>query len=163
MALAEHLGSSVTGVGCSVTALRRGVARRDAGVRYVAGDALQLPIATARFLGALILDSLAAIPDRAALLGELARVLGDGGRLGCSVEADEPLGAAELATMAARGEADVLPRSVIRGLFEDASLPPLQLDDRTASHAGMTGRPLDPLQANRPRSSTSWARRLSTA
>jgi SAM-dependent methyltransferase len=147
--LAARLGCAVTGLDRSPAALRLAVARGGPRVRYVAGDALHQPFAAATFPAAMVIDSLAAIPDKAALLRELARVLIPGGRFGCTVEAGEPLGPADLAPMAPGAEADVRPLAAFLGLLRAAGFRPLALEDRTAKQARVARRLAAALSRNR--------------
>ncbi len=62
--------------------LRLAAARTDRGsVSCVQGDAMALPFADARFDAALVILVLGEVPDRAACLGEIARVVRAGGQL----------------------------------------------------------------------------------
>ena len=147
--LATRLGCRVTGLDSSLAALRLAIARREAMVRYVAGDALRQPFSAASFDAALVLDSLAAIPDKAGLLRELARVLVPGGRFACTAEAGEPFGPAELATMAPGAEAHVIPAATFLDLLRGAGFQPLRIDDHTAAQAGVARRLAEALIDNR--------------
>ena len=147
--LAAELGGRVVGLDSSPAALRIGAMRHGRAVRYVAGDAVHQPFATGTFHAALVLDSLASFPDKAELLRELARVLGPGGRFGCTVEDAAPLGPAELAALPPGGEPHVMPAAAFLELLRGAGFQPLQVDDHTATQATVARRMADALADKR--------------
>jgi demethylmenaquinone methyltransferase/2-methoxy-6-polyprenyl-1,4-benzoquinol methylase len=92
LALADlRAGGTVTGVDFSPAMLERARAKTTA-VEWLEADATALPFADASFDAATIGFGLRNIPDYAAGLGELRRVLGPGGRLAV-LEITRPQGA----------------------------------------------------------------------
>ena len=82
--LADATATSATCVDVSLVALRHArahdAARAPGRARHVVADAGRLPLAGARFRGALAVDVLQCLPDKPAALGELARCLAPGAR-----------------------------------------------------------------------------------
>jgi SAM-dependent methyltransferase len=85
-AAAEHVGAEGTVTGLDINPAMLAVAQsRSADVQFVRGSALALPFDDAAFDVVLCQLGLQFFPNRAAALGEMRRVLVDGGRLGVSV------------------------------------------------------------------------------
>jgi len=146
--LARRLGCSAVGVDRSGAALRFAAGRAGA-PRYVMGDAMSLPFATAAFDSVVMFHSMLAIPDKTALLREVARVLVSGGRFGCTAEVGTPLDGAELAKMEPDPLAHVLEESDLLGMLRGAGLLPRRVDDLTRQHAGIARRLADAMTAAR--------------
>jgi demethylmenaquinone methyltransferase / 2-methoxy-6-polyprenyl-1,4-benzoquinol methylase len=88
---AERAGGRVTGLDFSERMLER-ARRKSAGVEWVRGDLLALPFTDGSFDAATVGFGIRNVADLDAGLGELARVLRPGGRLGC-LEITRPRGA----------------------------------------------------------------------
>jgi demethylmenaquinone methyltransferase/2-methoxy-6-polyprenyl-1,4-benzoquinol methylase len=88
---AERAGGRVTGLDFSEGMLER-ARRKSATVEWVRGDLLELPFADASFDAATVGFGIRNVEGLEAGLGELARVLRPGGRLGC-LEITRPRGA----------------------------------------------------------------------
>ncbi|RFU19932.1 class I SAM-dependent methyltransferase [Geodermatophilus marinus] len=133
--IAAETGCGYLGVDRSAAALR--IARRLAGdlpCRFVQGDVPPLP--DGRFDVVLLLETLLAFPDKAALLHAVAGALAPGGRFACTVEEGRPLDAVERRRMA---DADTvwpveLPR--LAALLDAAGLAVTWQEECTAAHHG---------------------------
>lgn len=87
---AERAGARVTGLDFSERMLER-ARRKSAAVEWVRGDLLELPFADGSFDSATVGFGIRNVPELERGLGELARVLRPGGRLGC-LEITRPRG-----------------------------------------------------------------------
>jgi demethylmenaquinone methyltransferase / 2-methoxy-6-polyprenyl-1,4-benzoquinol methylase len=88
---AERAGGRVTGIDFSERMLER-ARRKSTTVEWVSGDMLALPFADGSFDAVTVGFGIRNVADLGAGLGELARVLRPGGRLGC-LEITRPTGA----------------------------------------------------------------------
>ena len=128
--LARETGCYVIGIDLSEESVAAAAKAAEAAglgdqVRFVHGDAEELPLATATLDGALSECSLCLFPDKEAAAAELARVLRPGARLALSdVVADGESLPAELRTASAWAAclADARPPEEIAGLLESAGL-----------------------------------------
>lgn len=92
--ITAELGCRYLGVDCSASALR--IARRlggDVPCRFERAHVPPLP--DGRFEVVLLLETMLAVPNKRALLREVARVLRPGGRFACTVEEGRPLTGSE--------------------------------------------------------------------
>jgi SAM-dependent methyltransferase len=83
-----ELGRTVVGIDLSVPMLTRAAARLPG--RVAAGDAHRLPVGTGAVAGAYLVHVLHLVGDVPATLGELHRVLRDGGSLATTVRSPDP-------------------------------------------------------------------------
>ena len=98
--IAAESGCDYLGVDHSASALA--TARRLAGNLPCRFEQAHLPpLPEGRFEVVFLLETMLAFPDKAALIGEVARVLEPGGRFACTVEERQPLTGQERAQMPA--------------------------------------------------------------
>ena len=111
---------------------------------FLVGDAAALPLATrfdaAPFDAALVLETMLAIENKPALLAEIARLLGRGGRLGLTLEEGRPLSAEERRSVPAGDSVWLVDEPAFLDLARSAGFKPRWRDDQTATHAGVAER-----------------------
>ncbi|WP_409332563.1 class I SAM-dependent methyltransferase [Trujillonella humicola] len=83
----------------------------------------------------LLLETMLAFGDKAALLAEVARVLGDGGRFACTLEEGPPLTAAERERMPAADTVRLVGLGELTVLLGAAGLTVTHREEWTAAHA----------------------------
>jgi SAM-dependent methyltransferase len=93
------------------------------------------PLPDERFDVVLLLETMLAFPDKAALVGEVARVLEVGGRFACTVEEGPPLTAGERAAMPDADTVCLVGLAELTGLLRGAGLTVTWREDLTAAHA----------------------------
>lgn len=145
---ARELGCEVAGLEYGAAAVEQanaaaGAQGLDHRVRFLQGDAEELPFADSSFDAVLCECSLCTFPDKRRAASELRRVLRPGGRLVLSdVVVDRPrLGeelAGPLAVLACVGEA--LSRDGYERLLGDAGLPVLAVEERNEDAARLARR-----------------------
>ena len=128
-------GCRYLGVDCSASALR--IARDLAGdlpCRFE--EASVPPLPDEGFDVVLLLETMLAFPDKRALLAEVARVLGPGGRVACTVEEGRPLTPAERAAMPDADTVWPVELPALTAMLGAAGLTVVRQEDWTAAHAG---------------------------
>src|SRR5690606_36380851 len=80
------------------------------------------PVPSGTFAVVLLLETMLAFPDKETLVKEVARALGDGGRFAFTVEAGEPLTAAERARMPDADTVWPTPMPALSAMLERAGL-----------------------------------------
>jgi ubiquinone/menaquinone biosynthesis C-methylase UbiE len=138
--LAEHLGAGVVGVDLAPAALRQAGRRPGLAGRCAAADVTYLPFPASVFDAVVIFDSLVSIAPKAALAGEVARVLRPGGRFACTNVFGAPLTAAERARLPNGAQANVVPVERVLRLLCEAQLVPLTVRDCSAAAARTAAR-----------------------
>ncbi|MCZ2836985.1 class I SAM-dependent methyltransferase [Modestobacter sp. VKM Ac-2985] len=127
-------GNGYLGVDSSAEAVE--IATRLAGdlpCRFVQGDVPPLP--AGRFDVVLLLETLLAFPDKAALLRAVAGALDTGGRFACTVEAGRPLSEAERQRMPDADTVWPVEMEQLTELLGDAGLVVTRQEECTAAHA----------------------------
>jgi sarcosine/dimethylglycine N-methyltransferase len=137
--ITERTGCEYVGVDYSDSALAIARERtRGLPCRFVTGQLPPLPADLAPPPGgfdvALLLETLLAFGDKPALLRAVAAALGPGGRFGLTVEAGEPLTAAERANMPDADTVHPVPFQALRDLLADAGLTLTWWQETTAEH-----------------------------
>jgi SAM-dependent methyltransferase len=128
-------GCRYLGVDFSASALRIARERaRDLPCRFV--EASVPPLPDEGFDVVLLLETMLAFPDKPALLAEVARVLGPGGRVACTVEEGRPLTPAERAAMPDADTVWPVELADLTAMLEAAGLTLVRQEDWTAAHAG---------------------------
>jgi SAM-dependent methyltransferase len=107
--------------------------------RFVAAAMPALPLAST-FEVVLLLETVLAFADKAALLAEVGRIVAPGGRLAFTFEEGVPLSAAERAAMPAGDTVWPVELVSMRELLATAGLTIRSLADRSAEHAGLARR-----------------------
>lgn len=112
---------------------------------FVAGDVTRLPLA-GQFDVVLLLETMLAIEDKGALLGEIARVLRPGGRLGLTMEEGEPLSPAERTRVPEGDRIWLVSADEFLALARQSGFALQQVVDRTEAHACVVARLMAELQ-----------------
>jgi SAM-dependent methyltransferase len=131
--LARELGCSYLGVDASASAIA--IAReRAAGLpcRFEVGEVPPLPAGT--FDVVLLLETMLAFPDKAALLEAVAAALPAGGRFAFTVEEGRPLTGPERARMPDADTVWLVPLAELRELLEHGGFVVREHEDLSASH-----------------------------
>jgi SAM-dependent methyltransferase len=131
--LARELDCSYLGVDASASAIA--IAReRAAGLpcRFEVGEVPPLPAGT--FDVVLLLETMLAFPDKAALLEAVAAALPAGGRFAFTVEEGRPLTGPERARMPDADTVWLVPLAELRELLEHGGFAVREHDDLSASH-----------------------------
>lgn len=155
--LARHLAASfgcrVIGIDRSATAA--GLAQRSAAhgsgptrTSFLAADALRLPF-TGPFDAVLLLETLLAIPDKAALLAEVQRVLRPMGRFGLTLEAGRPLDQVERQALGAGQLVWLVPVEAFIAQASKHRFRLIRQEDHTALHAATVQRLLRTYEQHR--------------
>ncbi|MGY1835143.1 class I SAM-dependent methyltransferase [Blastococcus sp. SYSU DS0510] len=92
------------------------------------------PLPDGRFDVVLLLETMLAFPDKAALVEAVAGVLPVGGRLACTLEEGPPLTAGERARMPDADTVWLIPLAALTGLLREAGLTVTWQEERTAAH-----------------------------
>jgi SAM-dependent methyltransferase len=142
--LAQEIGCRIVGVDRSPEAVR--LAQTVAETRvltqrasFLVGDACQLPLATF-FDAALLLETMLAIEDKAALLHEVSRLLRPGSRFGLTLEEGQPLSLEEQQRISEGESIWLLPEREFLEHLERAGFQVIQIEDHTATHAAVAQR-----------------------
>jgi SAM-dependent methyltransferase len=93
------------------------------------------PLSDGPFEVVLLLETMLAFPDKEALVGEMARVLEDGGRFACTVEAGAPLTDDERTAMSDADTVWLVELPELVGALRAAGLRVTWQSDCTAAHA----------------------------
>jgi SAM-dependent methyltransferase len=132
--IAAELGCDYLGLDSSAGALR--IARELAGDLPCRFQQAQVPpLPDGRFDVVLLLETLLAFPDKAALIAEVARVLGPGGRFALTVEEGQPLTARERARMPDADTVWLVEQDELVALLDDAGMTVTWLEERSAAHS----------------------------
>ena len=147
-------GCRYVGVDRSAASLAR--ARELAGDLPCRFEQAQLPpLPSARFDGrfevVFLLETMLAFPDKATLVGEVARVLEPGGRFAFTLEEGRSLTAQERARMPAADTVWPIELAPLTGLLRDAGLTVTWQREYTASHHAMATALLRAYRADRDR------------
>lgn len=132
--LAADLRCRYLGLDCSASALA--IARQLADelpCRFTQAHLPPLP--DDRFDVVLLLETMLAFPDKAALVAEVAHVLVPGGRFAFTLEEGRPLEKSERARMPDAGSVWLVELSQLTGILGDVGLTVTWRKDCTASHA----------------------------
>lgn len=92
------------------------------------------PLPKGRFEVVFLLETMLAFPDKAALAGEVARVLEPGGRFAFTVEAGRPLTGRERARMPAADTVWPVELAELSGMLRDAGLTVTWQQEYSSSH-----------------------------
>jgi sarcosine/dimethylglycine N-methyltransferase len=92
------------------------------------------PVPSGRFDVVLLLETMLAFPDKAALLTAISSVLPPGGRFACTVEEGRPLTEAERAAMPEADTVWPIPQADLLEVLARAGLRVTWITDRTAAH-----------------------------
>jgi ubiquinone/menaquinone biosynthesis C-methylase UbiE len=92
------------------------------------------PLPGGRFEVVLLLETMLAFPDKEALVGEVARVLGPGGRFAFTVEEGRPLTPQERARMPGADTVWPIELAELTGVLRAAGLPVIWRQEHTSSH-----------------------------
>ena len=133
--IAAESGCTYLGVDCSASALR--IARQLAGdlpCRFEQAHVPPLP--DARFDVVLLLETLLAFPDKGAVIAEVARVLGPGGRFALTVEEGPPLAARERDRMPDADTVWLVEEDELTALLDDAGMAVTWREDCSTAHLG---------------------------
>jgi SAM-dependent methyltransferase len=126
-------GCRYLGLDCSASAVQ--IARELAGDLPCTFEQAQLPpLPEGRFEVVLLLETMLAFPDKRALLGEVARVLGPGGRLACTVEEGRPLTRGERARMPDADTVWLVEWAALTELLDEVGLALTWQQECTTSH-----------------------------
>ena len=147
-------GCRYLGVDHSARALA--TARERAGNLPCRFEQAQLPpLPSARFDGrfevVFLLETMLAFPDKATLVGEVARVLEPGGRFAFTLEEGRPLTEQERARMPAADTVWPIELAPLTGLLRDAGLAVTWQQEHTASHHAVATALLRAYQADSER------------
>ncbi|HEX3905144.1 MAG TPA: class I SAM-dependent methyltransferase [Polyangia bacterium] len=93
------------------------------------------PILRAPFDVVLLLETMLAFPEKEALLREISRALPTGGRFACTVEAGDPLAAAEREQMPDADTVHLIPLDDLLATLDQVGLPVRWQEDWSESHA----------------------------
>jgi SAM-dependent methyltransferase len=132
--LARELGCEYTGVDASASAVA--IARRRARglpCRFVVAQVP--PVPAGAFDVVLVLETMLAFEDKAALVRGVAAALAPGGRFAFTLEEGPPLTAAERAAMPDADTVWLTPLEEVAALLEEAGLALLAQEDHSAAHA----------------------------
>src|SRR5580704_14343798 len=126
-------GCRYLGVDCSASALA--TARQLAGNLPCRFEQAHLPpLPEGRFEVVLLLETMLAFPDKDALVGEVARVLGPGGRFAFTVEEGPPLTQQEQARMPAADTVWPIELAELTGVLRDAGLAVTWWQEHSSAH-----------------------------
>ena len=131
--ITEELGCRYLGVDSSAEAV--GIARertRHLSCRFQVGEIP--PVPAGRFDVVLLLETMLAFADKAALVGAVAAVLPAGGTFGLTVEEGAPLTAGERAAMPDADTVTLVSSAQLSRLLTDAGLTITWREECTASH-----------------------------
>jgi ubiquinone/menaquinone biosynthesis C-methylase UbiE len=92
------------------------------------------PLPSGRFEVVLLLETMLAFPDKDALVGEVARVLGPGGRFAFTVEEGRPLTPQERARMPGADTVWPIELAELTGVLRAAGLPVIWQQEHSSSH-----------------------------
>jgi SAM-dependent methyltransferase len=131
--ITRELGCDYLGVDASARAIAVAAARaRGLSCRFQVGQVPPLP--AGRFDVVLLLETMLAFRDKAALIAAVSAALGRGGRFAFTLEEGEPLTAEERAAMPNAGTVWPVPLAEMLGLLEAAGLRVAWQADLSASH-----------------------------
>ena len=140
--ITEELGCSYLGVDYSADAVKIARERtRHLPCRFEVGAIPPVPAGT--FDAVLLLETMLAFADKAALLRAITAVLPAGGRLAFTLEEGQPLTAAERAAMPDADTVHLVPSAEIGRLLTDAGLTITWQEECTTSHLAVARSLLD--------------------
>src|SRR6202451_1977447 len=126
-------GCHYLGVDCSASALA--TARELAGNLPCRFEQAHLPpLPEGRFEVVLLLETMLAFPDKEALVGEVARVLGPGGRFAFTVEEGRPLNQQEQARMPGADTVWPIELAELTGVLRGAGVTVIWRQEYSSSH-----------------------------
>ena len=138
--VAHRTGCRIIGVDLSSVGLlqARAVAFSD-DVSYVVAEATQLPFA-GEFDAVLLLETMLAIEDKAALLSEVARLLASGRRFGLTLEEGRPLSQQERWRIPAGDRVWIVPEAHFGELSHSTGFRVAWIEDQSITHAEVATR-----------------------
>jgi SAM-dependent methyltransferase len=145
--ITQQLGCSYLGVDLSPSAID--LARQRAGdlpCRFEVGQVP--PVPAGPFDVVLLLETMLAFPDKAALLQEISRTLRTGGRFAFTMEEGLPLAQAERARMPDADTVWLTPLTEMLTCLEQAGLAVRWRDDRSRSHRAVADSLIDAFTAD---------------
>jgi SAM-dependent methyltransferase len=147
--LMRELGCEYVGVDSSESAIDIAAERADGlSCRF---EVMQVPpLPAERFDIVLLLETLLAFRDKAALLEEIARALGAGGRFAFTLEEGSPLTELERRRMPAADTVWLMPLDEMHALLERAGFAVSWEEDWTESHGEVAAALLDAYAADSP-------------
>jgi SAM-dependent methyltransferase len=145
--ITARLGCRYLGVDCSASAVA--IARELAGDLPCRFEQAQVPpLPEGRFDVVLLLETMLAFPDKAALVGEVARALVPGGRFGFTVEEGAPLTPEERVRMPDADTVWLVELAELTSLLREAGLTVTEQEDLSAAHCAMAAALLDSFRAD---------------
>ena len=138
--VAHHTGCRIIGVDLSSAGLlqaRDGQSRHEVG--FVLAEATKLPFA-GEFDAVLLLETMLAIEDKAALLSEVARLLPPGRRFGLTLEEGRPLSEQERWHIPAGDRVWIVPAAHFGELSHSTGFRVAWIEDQSRTHAEVATR-----------------------